>query len=131
MRRFLGILVVLYLAMAPGMNVAQLLHSVSLCQYFQTQVSSNDCSHHHHSHDDSHDDNDQKDDQDHDHHDENIIVETGVMGAAPTVFRAVFVTVYMTSNFMPEAKRTHALVANTNPRAPPWVLHSKSIKLNI
>ncbi|MHC4839661.1 MAG: hypothetical protein ACYTDT_01715 [Planctomycetota bacterium] len=137
MRSSVSILVVLYLAIAPGMDVSQLLHSVSLCKYFEAQVKVTSCDqhmhhqHHQHHHQHKHENKTPEDLPDEHHHDENIVVEADVIPAI-TTFSFASPTVNFGHEFTPLLNQQIAEPSPLcNPRAPPWVLQFLTVKQNV
>lgn len=148
MQTFVNIVVVAYLAFAPGMDVSQLLKSIGLCEFFETQIHTDHCdhgenhvNHFHSSHclsnghnhgqqPDGQDSNDSNtEDTDHHHHHENIVVETSVMAAAASVAAPAPVVVLYASQQLPKTHNVVERLRQQSPRAPPWARQSLTVKL--
>ncbi|MCF6227183.1 MAG: hypothetical protein L3J82_00735 [Planctomycetes bacterium] len=139
----MNIIVVAYLAFAPGMDVSQLLKSVGLCEFFETQIHSDHCDHsenhvnHFHSNHCLHNHGQQPDGQDSndsntedtDHHHHNIVVETSVMAATASVAVSAPIVAFYTSQQLPKAYNVVERLRQQSPRAPPWARQSLTVKL--
>ncbi|MEE9312705.1 MAG: hypothetical protein V3V10_09880 [Planctomycetota bacterium] len=142
----MNILVVLYLALAPGMDVSQLLKSVGLCEFFETQIRTDPCGHgevhvkHFHSNhclslglnhteESNHEDPKDSEDSKHHHHNENIVVETGVISATSMFVISTSMAVFGVSRELVLVQLLIEQSFQQAPRAPPWVRHIQTVKL--